>query len=176
MKFHYLLITCVLIHCFTGGFQCPEWCGLEVPPSLPGSSMPVLRILTVDGKFGRGYSDARNSRTYQNKWTLDNNYPKTNYRTSVIHAIYCIKWKNTWLLDCVNGDVYFFINFNLCWLAAIPAWIRDSNHYSNQNKNVFPSLMHWSNVSFAFSEQHNVVSRPQRVNIVVGSLVLNELI
>ena len=53
-------ITCVLIHCFTGGSHCPGWCGPDGHPSLPGSRMPVLRILTVDEKFGLGYSDARN--------------------------------------------------------------------------------------------------------------------
>ena len=53
-------ITCVLIHCFTGGSHCPGWCGPEEHPSLPGSRIPVLRILTVDEKFGLGYSDARN--------------------------------------------------------------------------------------------------------------------
>ena len=55
-----LWITCELIHCFTGGSHCPGWCGPEVHPSLPGSKMPVLRILTMDEKFGLGYSDAWN--------------------------------------------------------------------------------------------------------------------
>ena len=32
----------------------------DVHPSLPGSRMPVLRILTEDEKFGLRYSDARN--------------------------------------------------------------------------------------------------------------------
>ena len=55
-----LWITCVLIHCFTGGSHSPGWVGHDMHPSLPGSRMPVLRILTVDEKFGLGYSDARN--------------------------------------------------------------------------------------------------------------------
>ena len=55
-----LWITCVLIHCFTGGSHCPGWCGPEVHLSLPRSRMPVLRTLTLDEKFGLGYSDARN--------------------------------------------------------------------------------------------------------------------
>ena len=55
-----LWITCVLIHCFTGGSHCSGWCGPDVHPSLPGSRMPVLRILAVDEKFGLEYSDARN--------------------------------------------------------------------------------------------------------------------
>ena len=55
-----LWITCVLIHCFTGGSHSPGWVGPDVHPSLPGSRMPVLRILTVDEKFRLGYSDARN--------------------------------------------------------------------------------------------------------------------
>ena len=50
------------------------------------------------------------------------------------------------------------------------------NHYSNHNKNVSSLLMDWNNVSFAFSDQCNGVSRPQRVNIDVGSLGPSELI
>ena len=94
-----LWITCVLIHCFTGWSHCPGWCGPEVHPSLPGSRMPVLRILTVDEKFGLGYSDARNIEHIEIKKTLDKNYPKTNYRPSVMHYIYCIKWMNTWIFS-----------------------------------------------------------------------------
>ena len=55
-----LWITCVLIHCFTGGSHCLGWCGPGVHPSLPGFRMPVLRIVTVDEKFGLGYSEAQN--------------------------------------------------------------------------------------------------------------------
>ena len=65
-------------------------------------------------------------------------------------------WYCDWLLHCVNGDVYtVLINFNLCRLTAIPVWKRDSNIYSNQNKNVSPSLMHLSNVSFASNEDYH---------------------
>ena len=43
-------------------------------------------------------------------------------------------------------------------------------------KNVSALLMDWNNVSFAFSDQCNGVSRPQRVDIDVGSLGPSELI
>ena len=71
-----LWITCVLIHCFTGGSHCPGWCGPEVYPSLPGSRMPVLRILTVDEKFGLGILWCPECRTYWNKEHLIKITPK----------------------------------------------------------------------------------------------------
>ena len=207
-----LWITCVLIHCFTGGSHCPGWCGPEVHPSLPGSRMPVLRILTVDEKFGLGYSDARKIELIEIKEHLIKITPKLiidhlsctisiasngripgffftalivkrvwligtpEYVVGECQAISC-QSDTDWLPDCVNGGgCTLLINFTLCWLTAISAWMRDFNHYNNHNKNVSSLLMDWNNVSFAVSDQCNVVSRPQRVNIVVGSLGFSELI
>ena len=110
-----LWFTCVLFHCFTGGPHCPGWCGPDVHPSLPGSRMPVLRIL-MRWEVWAGILWCPEYRTYRNKRTLDKNYPKTNYRPSVMDYIYCIELKNTWIFFTV-------LIVKRVWLIGTPEYV-----------------------------------------------------
>ena len=190
----------------------------DVYPSLPGSRMPVLRILTEDEKFGRVWVGILWCPQYRTYRTLEEHLIKITPKLIIDHLsciisiasngripgfFHCINsqrrltnrdrkgrqsmWVGsarpsaakvalTGCLIVLMGVCTLLINFTLCWLTAIPAWMRDLTIIVIIIKNVSSLLMDWNNVSFALSDQCNGVSRPQRVNIDVGSLGPSELI
>ena len=79
------------------------------------------------------------------------------YVVGECQAISCQSDTVTGCLIVLMGVCTLLINFTLCWLTAIPAWMRDSNHYSYHNKNVSSLLMDWNNVSFAFNWYSSLV-------------------